>query len=242
MRRYRHRYHHKYTFPSIIILLIVAISILLFGVYNLHRSTNTTVPRGSNMSVLGIELDQTKDDVDLHKVQDNGVSFVYLRSTQGKTYFDDNFLLYRDQLQGTRLSWGSIVTYSNESTPLEQYQFFMKKVGQNSGNLPVMIVPAVDSQSKKYWRSLATFAQYLQSNGKKILVADNHHWKNLFLPETQFLYTGASLKNRKDYSFWCYTQNGRVKNTEYLEGGTTMFAYIGSMSNYQQLYDSNLTQ
>ena len=30
---------------------------------------NTTVPRGSNMSVLGIELDQTKDYIDLHKLE-----------------------------------------------------------------------------------------------------------------------------------------------------------------------------
>lgn len=237
-----HRYHHKYTLPAIIALLIIAIGSLIFGIYNLRRNTSTTVPRGSNMSVLGIELDQTKDNVDLQKVQKNGVSFVYLRSTQGKTYFDDNFLLYRDQLQGTRLSWGSIVTYSNESTPLQQYQYFMKKVGQNSGNLPVMVVPAVKSQSKKYWRSMATFAQYLQASGKKVLVADNHHWQELFSPQTQFLYTGASLKNRKDYSFWCYTQNGHVKNTEYLEKNTTMFAFIGSMSAYQQLYSSSLTQ
>lgn len=242
MRRYRHKYHHKYTLPSIIILLVVAVAALLFGFYNLQKNTSTTVPRGSNMSVLGIELDQTKDNVDLQKVQKNGISFVYLRSTQGRTYFDDNFLLYRDQLQGTRLSWGSIVTYSNESTALQQYQYFMKKVGQNSGNLPVMVVPAVESQSKKYWKSMATFAQYLQANGKKVLVADNHHWQKLFLPQTQFLYTGASLKNRKDYSFWCYTQNGRVKNTDYLEKGTTMFAFIGSMSAYQQLYSSSLTQ
>lgn len=93
-----HRYRHKYTFPSIIILLILAFSGLVWGYFNMKQ--NTTVPRGSNMSVLGIELDQTKDYIDLHKLEKNGISFVYLRSTQGKSYFDDNYLLYRDQLQG----------------------------------------------------------------------------------------------------------------------------------------------
>ena len=52
-----HRYRHKYTFPSIIILLILAFSGLVWGYFNMRQ--NTTVPRGSNMSVLGIELDQT---------------------------------------------------------------------------------------------------------------------------------------------------------------------------------------
>ena len=96
-----HRYRHKYTFPSIIILLILAFSGLVWGYFNMRQ--NTTVPRGSNMSVLGIELDQTKDYIDLHKLEKNGISFVYLRSTQGKSYFDDNYLLYRDQIQGTNL-------------------------------------------------------------------------------------------------------------------------------------------
>ena len=57
-----HRYQHKYTFPSIIILLILAFSGLVWGYFNMKQ--NTTVPRGSNMSVLGIELDQTKDYID----------------------------------------------------------------------------------------------------------------------------------------------------------------------------------
>ena len=55
-----HRYRHKYTFPSIIILLILAFSGLVWGYFNMKQ--NTTVPRGSNMSVLGIELDQTRKE------------------------------------------------------------------------------------------------------------------------------------------------------------------------------------
>lgn len=237
-----HRYHHRITLPLIIFTLIIVLGILGIGLFNILNNKNTTVPRGANMSVLGIELNQNINKVDLHQVQDNGISFVYLRSTQGKTYFDDDYYLYRDQLKGTNLSYGSILTFSDESTPLEQYNFFNKKVGQFSGNLPIMIVPAEKNDSKKYWEKLAQLAAYFQQNGRNVIIADNHQWQSLFSSQTQFLYTGASLKKRKDYSFWCYTQNGRVKNTDYLDRDVTMFAYLGSMSSYQQLYNSNLTQ
>lgn len=235
-----HRFQHRFTFPAIIILLLIVICGFLFAFFNMR--TNTTVPRGSNMSVLGVELDQNTDGVDLHKLEHNGISFVYLRATQGKTYFDDNYLIYRDRLQGTKLSFGSIVTFSNQSSATEQFNYFEQQVGQNTGNLPVMIVPAVKDNSAKYWNQIARFGQKLNNIGKRVLIAGDYTKKKYFPQGTDFLYTGASLHNKKEYSFWCYTQAGRVKNVDNLNSNVTMFAYIGGMSNYQAQYGSNFTQ
>lgn len=235
-----HRYRHRYTFPAIIVLLVLALAGIIFAFMNSHK--NTTVPRGANMSVLGIELDQNKDNIDLHELQQNGISFVYLRSTQGKSYFDDNFLMYRDKVKGTDLSYGTIITFSNQSSVNDQYQYFMKKVGQDTGNLPIMIVPAINTDNSKFWKDMGRFSNLLTSQGKKVLIAGPYQEKKYFPQGTQFLYTGASLKNKKEYAFWCYTQAGRVKNVEYLDSDVTMFAYIGSMANYQQLYGANITQ
>ncbi len=80
-----HRYRHKYTFPSIIILLILAFSGLVWGYFNMRQ--NTTVPRGSNMSVLGIELDQTKDYIDLHKLEKKWYFFCIFEVNTRKILF-----------------------------------------------------------------------------------------------------------------------------------------------------------
>lgn len=235
-----HRYHHRYTLPAIITLLILAIGIMIWGFFNSRQ--NTTVPRGANMSVLGVELDQNVDNVDLHELQKNGISFVYLRSTQGKSYFDDNYLIYRDRIQGTQLSYGSIITFSNESSVKDQFDYFEKKVGSQSGNLPIMIVPAIATNNPKFWRQMGQFSQLLVNTGKKVLIAGNYTQKKYFAPGTQFLYTGSSLKDKKEYAFWCYTQDGRVKNVQNLNDNVTMFAYIGSMATYQQRYAAQITQ
>ena len=77
------RYHHKYTLPAIITLLLLAIAFLLIGFFNFKRQT--TLPPNSNSSAIGIQLNQDVDYVDLHKLQPNGIYFVYLKSTKGRS-------------------------------------------------------------------------------------------------------------------------------------------------------------
>ena len=43
-------------------------------------------------------------------------------------------------------------------------------------------------------------------------------------------------------AFWCYTQNGRVKNIDNLNRDVTMFAYIGTNTQYEQLYGQQKVQ
>lgn len=235
-----YRYKHRFTLPAIFILLIIVVGGFIYAFFNLR--TNTTVPRGSNMSVLGVELDQNIDGVDLHQLEKEGISFVYLRATQGKTYFDDNYLVYRDRILGTKLSFGSIITFSNESSVQSQFNYFEQQVGQNTGNLPIMIVPAIKTNSVKYWKKMAQLTQKLNLTGKKVLIAGDYTKKKYFPPRTEFLYTGASLHDKNEYNFWCYTQAGRVKNVNNLNDDVTMFAYIGNMSDYQAKYATSFTQ
>lgn len=233
------RFHHKYTLPLILTLLILAIGAIIIGLFNYQQQT--TLPNNTNTSAIGVELNQTYGYVDLHKLQANGISFVYLKSTQGRSYFDDDFMSYRDQVQGTNLSYGTIVYYSNESTPRQHLNFFVKKIGWRTGSLPIMIIPAVSSRSAKYLHSLASFNYLLNSHGKKTIIALNYRYHKYFDSHTQFLASGQSRPNQMQYSFWRYTTNGRVKNVARLEKNVTMFSYNGTALQYKQKY-GQLTQ
>lgn len=113
-------FRHRSTLPLIIISLICVICALFFAYRSLPK--RTTLPTGSNLSVVGVKLDQYRDSVDLHKLQAAGISFVYLRATQGKSYFDDEYDRYRSQIQGTNLAFGSVLYFSDESTVKAQYR------------------------------------------------------------------------------------------------------------------------
>lgn len=232
------RYHHKYTLPAILTLLILAIAFLLIGFFNFRKQT--TLPPDSNSSAIGIQLNQDVDYVDLHKLQANGISFVYLKATQGRSYFDENYLSYRDQILGTKLAFGSMITYSNESTPMQHYRYFFNQVGNNTGSLPILIEP-VNSRSKKYLRSMAQFAGMLEKRGKSVIIDLDYKYHNYFAPQTKFMFSGAKSPNKLKYSFWRYTSNGRVKDVQGLENSVTMYSYNGTVSQYKQRY-GQLTQ
>lgn len=233
------RFHHKFTLPAILTLLVLAIAGLLIGYFNYEKQT--TLPPNSNSSAIGVELNQSQDYVDLHKLQANGVSFVYLKATQGRSYFDDDFLSYRDQILGTQLAYGVIVTYSNESTSNQHYRYFLKKVGRNTGTLPILIRPASSSTSSKYLRSIGRFAGMLKQLGKPVMVEENYKYHGYFPQGTLFMKTGNKAANKLKYSFWQYTTDGIVKNVSSLDQGVTMVTYNGTVQQYKQKY-GQLTQ
>lgn len=208
------------------------------GYYNFQRQT--TLPQGSSPSAIGVELNQSLDYVDLHKLEDNGVSFVYLKATQGRSYFDDDFLSYRDQILGTRLAYGCIVTYSGESSALEHYRYFNREVGQKTGTLPILIEPASSKLTKKYLRSMSKFVQLLKSENKQVMVEVNYHYAKFFPASTLFLSTGKTAPDNLKYSFWKYTTNGHVKDVDGLKN-VTMFTYNGTAQQYKGKY-GELTQ
>lgn len=233
------RFHHKFTLPLILTLLVLAITCLLIGFINYRKQT--TLPSNSNTSAIGVELTQNFDYVDLHKLQENNISFVYLKSTQGRSYFDDNYLSYRDQIQGTKLAFGTIITYSNESTARQHYEYFIKKVGLNTGTLPILIEPAVASRKASYLKSMANFTQMLQNRGKSVAILLNYRYHNYFSEQTKFVTDGKFQPDKVKYVFWRYTTDGHVKNVSGLEKHVTMFSYNGTVAQYKQKY-GQLTQ
>lgn len=229
-------YRHKWTLPAIIVLLTAVIIVLFFAINNYFRQT--TLPHGDNLSVIGVQLDQNKPNVDLHQLQDHGVSFVYLKSTQGKSYFDDSYDIYRDQMQGTKMAFGTIVTISNESSINDQWQYYQSKVGDNAGSLPVILVPAVQSNDSKFLKKMAKFAQLLIVTNKKVMVMTDYSNHKYFPETTRYLAYSTSLpnKNKNQYAFWRYTTTGRVNKVTGLDHNVTMFAYNGSVSQYKAQY------
>ncbi|MDF7672295.1 GH25 family lysozyme [Lactobacillus sp. ESL0701] len=234
------RFHHKYTLPAILLMLAIALALLFNGLVNLKKQT--TLPPDANSSAIGVELNQDYGYVSMHELQANGISFVYLRSTQGRSYFDDDYLAYRDQILGTKLAFGTSVAYSDESTPQQHYTYFMKKVGSNTGSLPIMVIPAVSERRLEYIKQMAQFTNMLVNTGKRVMVDLPVKYKKYFPAGVLFITASKREPNKLQYAFWQYTTNGRVKNVRELEdGGVVMLAYNGTVTQYKQKY-GQLTQ
>lgn len=234
------RFQHRFTLPLILTFLVLALAGILVGFFNYQRQT--TLPSNSDNSVIGVQLNQEMANIDLHQLQANNVSFVYLQATQGRSYFDDKYLTYREQLLGTKLAYGTIVRVSDESSASQQFAFLRKKVGRQTGSLPVLLQPAVTERRKRYLSTFEALAQQLEAAGKRVIVELNYRrYHRYFRGGTSFMATGAREPNQIRCSFWRYTNEGHVKNVNGLERNVVMYSYNGTVQQYKQKY-GQLTQ
>lgn len=233
------KFQHRYTFHALIIALILTVAGIAFAVYQL--STSTTYPDNNSARIIGVLLDQNRGYVDFNKLEQEDIDFVYLRSTQGKSYFDDRYLENRDRLAGTKLDFGTAQYFSDESSVTDQFNYFREKVGKQTGILPVLVIPAADYSGAKYWKKMAQFTKLLNNSGDDVVVLANYK-------DTQGYFAGQSVRfmspNKKkptatqNYLFWRYTSTGRVKNMAQMSD-LSMFCFIGSQTNYNQLVGRN---
>jgi lysozyme len=220
------KFHHRWTLPALLITLAAALLALALGVR--HYRQATTLPHGADLSKIGVELTQDQDFVDLRALKARGIDFVYLKSTQGRTYFDENYDFYKSQLSGADLPFGTIMLVSSQSKPADQVAYFFKKTGREHGSLPILLAPAPGQNQAAAETALKNVAALLTKSGQKIMVQTTD--TGGYPQGTQFMATSTTVPQRKRYAFWRYTTNGRVHNVTQLQQGVTMFAYLGSSS------------
>lgn len=119
----------------LISLLLIA-GLVWGGLQGLHNR-QTAVVKGFN--VRGIAVTQNDGYLDFDALAHDGLKFVYLKSTQGASYTDDNFASNYSRILGTNLGVGVSQVFSFSSSGKAQAAYFEKIVGNNIGNLPIAI-------------------------------------------------------------------------------------------------------
>ncbi len=91
--------------------------------------------------VTGAAIDQDAGFLDFQALSKTGVKFVYLKTTVGNRYTDDDFAgnYSRSGGSGNTLKVGVFLVYSAQSSTESQTTYFEKQVGSDTGTLPIMI-------------------------------------------------------------------------------------------------------
>ncbi|MFD1393270.1 GH25 family lysozyme [Lacticaseibacillus jixianensis] len=87
--------------------------------------------------VRGVVLAQSDGSADFQALQSAGLAFVYLKSTQGASFFDDRFAANYEQATSSGLKVGVYHYFSFDSDPAAQADYFAAKVGRTTGTLPI---------------------------------------------------------------------------------------------------------
>ncbi|USS90837.1 GH25 family lysozyme [Fructilactobacillus carniphilus] len=211
------QHKHRLVTLGIMAVLLIAGGLVFNLVLNRHQRQQAFL---RNYPVRGVMLDQTDEYADFNQLQTNGMKYVYIRATQGATFTDDDFNDNYTRSIGSGLKVGVYHQYSFSSSIPDQEQNLKRTLGNNIGDLPIMInvsyyndynAENVDQKRlKRRLRELVAWtARY--SNRPVLIKTSFANYRTLRdLPDTEFML--PRTKTGKNVTFASLTKQDQLYN------------------------------
>lgn len=119
---------------SIFSTLLTLITAALF----LNQKIATAI--GSKYAIQGVDISHYQGDIDWNVLEKQGISFAYIKATEGSSYVDPNLDKNYQGIQDTGLEYGFYHFLSLESSPETQFENFKAAVDEYHMD----IIPAID--------------------------------------------------------------------------------------------------
>lgn len=184
------------------------------------------VPDVSSYPVRGMDISHYQDDVDWAQVKTAGLSFVYIKATEGTDLADDMFKHNWQGASEAGLLKGAYHFYNFCAGGAAQADFFIKNVPATPGALPPTVDLERSSSCTKlpsrasFRKSLAAFtAKIKAAYGRKPVLYTNSEIYGLYLQGDSAEYriwftdihnTQPQLPEQRAWTFWQYSFKGRV--------------------------------
>ena len=95
---------------------------------------------GSDTDVIGVDISEYQADVDMQKLASQGISFVYMKATEGSSFEDSRFVQNWENAAACGMPAGAYHFFSFDSPGRMQAENFINRIGDLDGRL----IPAVD--------------------------------------------------------------------------------------------------
>lgn len=127
----------------LIITLILIISLVLIStLYYLIKIKQLSINKFfiSENDIIGVDLSKYQGEVDMKKIKNQNIKFVYIKATEGSTHTDEKFHKNWANAEENNLIAGAYHFFSFDSSGQTQAQNYIKTVGELKGKL----IPVVD--------------------------------------------------------------------------------------------------
>lgn len=124
------------------ILVIALLTGLFFGIYFLFKNKiikiNDYIVKKDD--IRGVDISSFQGDVDMEKLKNGGIKFVYIKATEGSSHVDEKFEQNWEKANASGLLSGAYHFFSFDSSGKTQADNFINTVGLLKNHL----IPAVD--------------------------------------------------------------------------------------------------
>ena len=235
----------------IIILILLVIFLLMINGYIIP-----TKLEAEKYEVRGVDVSEYQGEVDWDKIKEQGISFAFVKATEGSkgkdSYFNKNF----QKLKNMDMLLGIYHFFSLESTGEEQAKNYIDTVGVTK-NDDSLLIPIVDieyysdykkEEPSKDWikKELEVLLDKLESTYRlKPMIYTTMEFYNDYL-DGEFLdydiwirniLTKPNLENRT-WKFWQYTGRGRLEGYSGEEKFIDLNVFNGSKEEFDKFVES----
>jgi lysozyme len=198
----------------------------------------------SSFEIKGIDISKYQGTVDFQKVKAAGISYIFIRATEGNTYQDPNFESNFSSSRAAGLATGVYHFYETNDEPLSQLKNFKSIVTLRPGDLPPVIdIEKLHNQDKSNLvGNIKVFLNGLEFHyGVKPILYSGHNFSNEYL--TQFgdyplwlaEYEVDKLNLPVGWSNWTFWQWSQSTDISGIEGKVDADRFNGDELGFRNL-------
>lgn len=234
-----------------IILILLVFFLMIFNGYIIP-----TKLEAEKYEVRGVDVSEYQGEVDWDRIKSQGISFAFIKATEGSKskddYFDKNF----EKLKNMDMLLGIYHFFSFETIGNEQAQNYINTVGYVENDDSIFL-PIIDVEYYSYYKKakpykewiieeLQTMLDKLESTYRvKPMIYTTMEFYNDYIDENfsdydiwiRDIVTKPSLENR-DWRFWQYTGKGRLDGYSGQEKFIDLNVFNGSKDDFDNFIES----
>ncbi|MCR5666430.1 MAG: glycosyl hydrolase family 25 [Eubacterium sp.] len=213
---------------TIIIAVIVAILLTLLGLAKSKKILINPWFVNEEKSTIGVDISSYQADVDMEKLKEQGIEFIYIKATEGSSHQDSRFSENWANAKEANLVAGAYHFFSYDSPGKTQAENFIETVGTD---IKGRLLPAVDVElyadkeenhpdKEAVVTELSDFLNILEKTYgvKPIIYTHSSIYEEYFDEDfTEYrvwmasLYTPLFLNYNGDWDIWQYLNKGELE-------------------------------
>ena len=216
---------------TVLIALVIVAAIIFITVFVLAKRKKIFINRwfvDEKTSVIGVDVSSYQADIDMNKLKQQDIAFIYIKATEGSSHQDSRFAENWENAAKASLLSGAYHFFSYDSEGRTQAENFINAVGTD---LKGRLLPAVDVEyygdkeenppvKEDVVRELRIYLEILEETyGVKPLIYTRSDIYEKYL-KGEFdeykkwmssLYTPLSWNYKDDWYIWQYLNTGKLE-------------------------------
>ncbi len=253
MKNISHSYR-KYTEKTKRVAIIIFLIITAIACQNKQKiKPKATTTERHKDSLFGIDISHHQMDIDWDKVKQSGISFVFIKATEGNTYSDPMFKKHWSDAKQKGILRGAYHFYHYTDAPDTQASFFIntvKNVWTSEDLLPVLDLETYTPNSgvsvEQYSKDVKRWLNLVEDHFKKRpMIYTDKLRADTYLQDTAFasypLWIAEYEVTKPDlpiiwekpgYALWQYSETGKING---IQGFVDLDVFHGNLKDLKTL-------